>query len=67
MRYHRYSARVIGSKRWPALRIAARRRDGWSCVRCGAVGRLEVDHVLPDRTHQVLRACRVKMESNGIA
>jgi len=32
---------------WPGLRTAAKRRDGWRCVRCGARGRLEVDHVQP--------------------
>lgn len=45
----RYSAHVIRSPRWPALRLAAKRRDGWRCVQCGAVGRLEVDHVKPVR------------------
>lgn len=54
MTYHRHSARVIGSKRWPALRLAAKRRDGFRCVECGAVGRLEVDHVKPVRTHPEL-------------
>jgi 5-methylcytosine-specific restriction endonuclease McrA len=51
MTYHRYSAAVIRSRQWPALRLQAKRRDGWRCVLCGARGRLEVDHVQPVRTH----------------
>jgi 5-methylcytosine-specific restriction endonuclease McrA len=51
VRYHRYSNRVIHSRRWSALRLTAKRRDGWRCVQCGAVGRLEVDHIQPVRTH----------------
>jgi 5-methylcytosine-specific restriction enzyme A len=31
------------------------RRDQFRCVRCGARGRLEVDHRLPVRTHPELR------------
>lgn len=54
VKYHRYSAIVIGSKRWPALRLAAKRRDGFRCVECGAAGRLEVDHIRPVRTHPEL-------------
>lgn len=52
--YHRHSAAVIRDKRWPALRLAAKRRDGFKCVQCGAVGRLEVDHIKPVRTHPEL-------------
>jgi 5-methylcytosine-specific restriction endonuclease McrA len=33
--------------RWPALRLAAKRRDRWACVKCGSRLRLEVDHVEP--------------------
>lgn len=51
MRYHRHSATVLRSKRWPALRYAAKRRDGWACVQCGDKHRLEVDHIKPVRTH----------------
>lgn len=40
---------VYRDRRWPALRLAAKRRDGWQCVQCGARGRLEVDHILPVR------------------
>lgn len=36
---------------WPGLRLAAKRRDGWACVRCRGRGRLEVDHVLPVERH----------------
>ncbi|HWM47082.1 MAG TPA: HNH endonuclease [Xanthobacteraceae bacterium] len=43
--YDRHSAKVIRDKRWPALRLAAKRRDGFKCVKCRAVGRLEVDHI----------------------
>lgn len=49
-RYQRYSASVIQSKRWPSLRHQAKRRDNFCCVKCGAVGRLEVDHILSVRT-----------------
>jgi len=50
-KYHRHSAAVIRDKRWPALRLAAKRRDKWKCVKCKAVGRLEVDHIKPVRSH----------------
>lgn len=36
---------VYRSRRWVALRQAARRRDGFKCTSCGARGRLEVHHV----------------------
>jgi 5-methylcytosine-specific restriction protein A len=49
--YHRHSRVATSDKRWPALRLAAKRRDGFKCVKCNAVGRLEVDHVKPVRTH----------------
>lgn len=52
--YHRFSAHVIRDKRWPALRLAAKRRDNFKCVQCPAVGRLEVDHIKPVRTHPEL-------------
>ncbi|MDR1969528.1 MAG: HNH endonuclease [Burkholderiaceae bacterium] len=47
--YFRHSRAVIHDPRWPALRLAAKRRDGWRCVQCGARGRLEVDHIKPVR------------------
>jgi 5-methylcytosine-specific restriction endonuclease McrA len=54
MTWHRHSAAVIRDRRWPALRLAAKRRDGWRCRGCGEAGRLEVDHVEPVRTHPEL-------------
>jgi 5-methylcytosine-specific restriction endonuclease McrA len=47
--YANHSAKVCRSKRWPALRLQAKRRDGFACVKCGATGDLEVDHVKPVR------------------
>ncbi|WP_123631657.1 HNH endonuclease [Salinisphaera orenii] len=44
-RYDRPSAQAYRDKRWPALRLAAKRRDGWRCVQCSRRGRLEVDHI----------------------
>lgn len=49
--YDRHSASVIRSVRWKAVRLQAKRRDGWACVQCGAKTRLEVDHIQPVRTH----------------
>jgi 5-methylcytosine-specific restriction endonuclease McrA len=43
--YDRHSAAVIRSARWKVVRLAAKRRDGWKCVDCGARGRLEVHHI----------------------
>lgn len=40
---------VYRDARWPALRLAAKRRDGFKCVTCGSRLRLEVDHVEPVR------------------
>jgi len=53
-RYHRHSAAVTRTRRWKALRLLALRRDGFKCVQCGGRRRLEVDHVLPVRTHPAL-------------
>lgn len=36
---------VYRDARWPRLRLAAKRRDGWACVDCGGKLRLEVHHV----------------------
>lgn len=47
--YKRYSKKVTRSKRWKSLRLLALRRDGFRCVKCGAKGRLEVDHIAPVR------------------
>lgn len=49
MRFQRHGAHVYRDRRWPALRLAAKRRDGWACVQCGSRHRLEVDHVKPVR------------------
>lgn len=43
------------SNRWRAVRLAAKRRDGFACVVCGRRGRLEVDHIVPAR-HEPHRA-----------
>lgn len=45
----RYGLWVYRDARWPVLRLAAKRRDGWKCVQCGARYRLEVDHIKPVR------------------
>lgn len=41
-------------RRWPALRVAAKRRDGFRCVKCGSRIRLEVDHIKPASTNPEL-------------
>ena len=41
-------------RRWPSLRLAAKRRDGWQCVQCGSRHRLEVDHIQSVRTRRDL-------------
>jgi 5-methylcytosine-specific restriction protein A len=38
-------AHVYYTSRWARIRWLALRRDGFACVKCGARGRLEVDHV----------------------
>ncbi len=38
-------AKIYYTSRWARIRWLALRRDGFACVRCGARGRLEVDHV----------------------
>lgn len=55
VKFRRHSRATLKSRRWPALRMQAKRRDGFRCVACGCVGRLEVDHVKPVRTHPELR------------
>lgn len=52
--HKRHSAKVTRGPRWKALRMQALERDGWQCVQCGERRRLEVDHVLPVRTHPEL-------------
>ena len=48
-KYHRHSAKITRTRRWKALRLEILRRDGFACVKCGARGRLEVDHIEPVR------------------
>ena len=36
---------IYRDPRWPRVRLAAKRRDGWRCVDCGSRLRLEVHHV----------------------
>lgn len=45
----RHSRKVTRSARWRVLRMEIIERDGGACVKCGARGRLEVDHVKPVR------------------
>jgi 5-methylcytosine-specific restriction endonuclease McrA len=52
--FRRHSAHITRSRGWPALRVAALRRDGFKCRACGSGGRLEIDHVEPVRTHPEL-------------
>jgi 5-methylcytosine-specific restriction endonuclease McrA len=33
-------------RRWPAVRLAAKRRDNWCCVKCGGRAHLEVAHII---------------------
>ena len=47
--YVRHSLRVRKTKRWKHLRLQIMERDGFACVQCQAVGRLEVDHIEPVR------------------
>lgn len=46
----RHGSHVYRDPRWPVLRLAAKRRDGFCCVQCGARRRLEVDHIRPVRS-----------------
>jgi 5-methylcytosine-specific restriction enzyme A len=50
-RWQRRSRHITRGPRWAALRLRALRRDKWACVKCGARGRLEIDHIEPVRTH----------------
>ena len=52
--FKRHSNRVTRTQRWKALRIKALDRDNWKCVQCGERRRLEVDHILPVKTHPEL-------------
>ncbi|MEC3863308.1 HNH endonuclease signature motif containing protein [Mesobacterium sp. TK19101] len=48
-RFHRHSKPILRTKRWKVLRMEILERDGFACVKCGARGRLEVDHIRPVR------------------
>lgn len=50
-KYTRAGAAIYRSPRWKAARLLAKRRDGFKCVSCRAVGDLEVDHIQPIRSH----------------
>jgi 5-methylcytosine-specific restriction protein A len=48
------AAAVYRDPRWAVVRLEAKRRDGWKCVKCDARGKLEVDHIKPLRTNMEL-------------
>lgn len=50
MRWHRHGRSIYRTQQWKALRLLAQRRDGFACVKCGAKGKIEVDHIEPIRT-----------------
>lgn len=54
MGIRKHGAAVYRSPQWAAVRLQAKRRDGFRCVKCGARGRLEVDHIKPIRSHPEL-------------
>ncbi|MEM9763049.1 MAG: HNH endonuclease signature motif containing protein [Pseudomonadota bacterium] len=47
--HKRYSRAVTRTRRWRALRWTILERDGFRCRKCGARGRLEIDHIEPVR------------------
>jgi 5-methylcytosine-specific restriction endonuclease McrA len=49
--YKRHGTSIYDTPRWKSVRFLAKRRDGFKCVKCGGVNRLQVDHVKPLRTH----------------
>ena len=49
--YKRHSRKVTRGPRWKACRMKVLERDNWQCVRCGDRRRLEIDHILPVKTH----------------
>lgn len=53
-RFRRTNNALYSTPRWKSVRFLAKRRDGFKCVLCGAVGRLEVDHKKPLRDHPEL-------------
>jgi 5-methylcytosine-specific restriction endonuclease McrA len=54
MTYERAGTSIYRTPQWKALRLQAKRRDGFACVQCKASGDLEVDHIKPIRTHPEL-------------
>ncbi|WP_299907673.1 HNH endonuclease signature motif containing protein [uncultured Paracoccus sp.] len=48
-RFPRFGSAIYRTPQWKAVRLLAKRRDGWRCVTCGAKGRIEVDHIAPLR------------------
>ena len=53
--FARHSKRVTATRRWQVLRHQILERDGWTCAcGCGERRRLEVDHILPVKTHPEL-------------
>jgi 5-methylcytosine-specific restriction enzyme A len=49
VRFPRHGKSIYRTEQWKAVRLLAKRRDGFKCVQCGARGRLEVDHIKPIR------------------
>ena len=47
--HKRFSRHVTRGPRWRTLRMGVLERDGFRCRKCGARGRLEVDHIEPVR------------------
>lgn len=45
LRFPRFGSAIYRTQQWKAVRLLVKRRDGWKCVKCGARGRLEVDHI----------------------
>lgn len=48
-KHKRHSKRITATRRWRALRLEIIDRDNGRCVQCGAVDRLEVDHIVAVR------------------
>lgn len=61
--YTRHSRRITRGPRWAALRMQALERDGWQCVKCGARGRLEIDHIEPVRDRPDLAYSLANLQS----
>ncbi|NNC24224.1 HNH endonuclease [Salinisphaera sp. USBA-960] len=51
---HRPGNWALRTSRWQAVRLQAKRRDGFKCTQCGSRHRLEVHHIKPVRTHPEL-------------